>query len=384
MARKELLVLGNGFDLQCGLKSRYSDFEDPRIRKLSAPFPQKAKQEDWIWFNNENLTVWDLILNEDYDRNAWYDIEDCIARWTSRQLDSISMRYKSTFLDDSEKRLYEEQPFWKWNDIESSIGYYARARYNWDGSSQELLSILFAQLNVFEAQFTKYMKKQVDASESYYKRAQELIEVLANDRERAVNWLRYSRSARSYGSNAYGLTILNFNFTEPLMRLQDEFPFRVNIHGSLTGRNVIFGIDGTDFDMSDPRDSGRVRFTKTYRLMQLRTREYEPIVSTETDTIKFYGHSLGSADYAYFQSIFDTIDLYGGKTHLIFYYQNESFAPDMYGKVNRLINTYGKTLDNLNHGKNLLHKLLLEGRLSVIQAPLHELSWQEAPPSGLQ
>ena len=42
----------------------------------------------------------------------------------------------------------------------------------------------------------------------------------------------------------------------------------------------------------------------------------------------------------------------------------------MFEKVNRLIATYGATLDDEDHGRNLLHKLLLEGRLTIKQAPL--------------
>ena len=33
----------------------------------------------------------------------------------------------------------------------------------------------------------------------------------------------------------------------------------------------------------------------------------------------FYGHSLGTADYSYFQAIFDQIDLYGGKHNSLFF-----------------------------------------------------------------
>jgi hypothetical protein len=33
--------------------------------------------------------------------------------------------------------------------------------------------------------------------------------------------------------------------------------------------------------------------------------------------------------------------------------------------VYRLINEYGESLDNENKGKNLLHKLLLEGRIII-------------------
>lgn len=41
----------------------------------------------------------------------------------------------------------------------------------------------------------------------------------------------------------------------------------------------------------------------------------------------------------------------------------------MFEKVSRLITTYGQTLDNKDHGRNLMHKLLLENRLRVVQAP---------------
>ena len=99
--------------------------------------------------------------------------------------------------------------------------------------------------------------------------------------------------------------------------------------------------------------------------------------------IKFFGHSLGDADYSYFQAIFDEVDLYESNTRLIFYYnkhrlndeeetrqREKSVQEEMFEKVNRLIVTYGQTQNNKDHGKNLLHKLLLEGRLTIKQAPM--------------
>lgn len=35
--------------------------------------------------------------------------------------------------------------------------------------------------------------------------------------------------------------------------------------------------------------------------------------------------------------------------------------------VSRLLAEYGRTMDNVDHGKNLMHKLILEGRLSVLE-----------------
>ena len=68
--------------------------------------------------------------------------------------------------------------------------------------------------------------------------------------------------------------------------------------------------------------------------------------------------------------------LYEGDTRLIFYFrphqlsngqmQEEGQArKEMMDKVIRLLAAYGLTLDNQDHGKNLIHKLLIEGRLSV-------------------
>lgn len=101
-------------------------------------------------------------------------------------------------------------------------------------------------------------------------------------------------------------------------------------------------------------------------------------MGTSTDLIKFYGHSLASSDYSYFQAILDEIDLYKSNVRLIFLYRpwikddgeriSEIEARDgMCHKVSQLLTTYGSTMENKDHGKNLMHKLLLEGRLSVRQ-----------------
>jgi len=82
-------------------------------------------------------------------------------------------------------------------------------------------------------------------------------------------------------------------------------------------------------------------------------------------TIKFYGHSLNEADYSYFQSIFDYYNLYGNdRVALVFYYSKGYEQTD---SIYRLINSYGNTLTNKEQGKNLIHKLLLENRLKIVE-----------------
>ena len=150
----------------------------------------------------------------------------------------------------------------------------------------------------------------------------------------------------------------------------------VNIHGWLDDGSAIFGIDGTDF-LDDP---DALPFTKTYRVMSSDTHDVTDIACSPTSVygraisvIKFFGHSLSEADYSYLQAIFDIVDLYDGDTTLVFYYRpyrdddtNGSMARnETMQRVTRLLRAYGKTLDNKDHGKNLLHRLLIEQRLYV-------------------
>ncbi|RTK72976.1 hypothetical protein DRJ71_18680, partial [Enterococcus faecalis] len=85
----------------------------------------------------------------------------------------------------------------------------------------------------------------------------------------------------------------------------------------------------------------------------------------------FYGHSLSSLDYSYFQTIFDYYDLYDSKILLVFYYKvyegttKEVIELDLADKISKLLYNYSESIDNVKRGKNLLHKLLLEKRLLI-------------------
>lgn len=148
----------------------------------------------------------------------------------------------------------------------------------------------------------------------------------------------------------------------------------MNIHGRLDSE-IIFGVDGKE--CMDDLDA--LPFTKTYRVASTGVKMSNPLYdtvagaggTTNTSVIKFFGHSLGEADYSYFQALFDGVNLYGGITRLVFYYRpwagkdEEEFHAETVRAVAKILTTYGRTLDNKDHGKNLMHKLLLEDRLEV-------------------
>ena len=153
------------------------------------------------------------------------------------------------------------------------------------------------------------------------------------------------------------------------------------MHGNWDDGKIIIGVDSTNNpsfkngDINYKTIGDKALFTKTYRKMILESMRWTPdkVLKRDVDIISFYGHSLGEQDYSYFQSLFDFYSLYDSSIILEFLYSeydndinNSSKQLDKtLRRVYLLINEYGETLTNKDHGKNLLHKLLLEGRLII-------------------
>lgn len=403
---RQVLVLGNGFDLQCGLKSSFEDFMQTRIARVEEIEDMLSSPEDpplitvqrpdgnklhgnnlsyFLW--GEGLTVWDFILFEDKQQRAWYDVEECIKEWVDYSSPSApSSPHLRQICDAFVKPDKYHWPRLKFPvKAQPCVLAYATDFYSWDGQPGPLLGILLDQLHRFEAWFAGYISNQVSRHSHYPACANNLITDLAND-EMPEKILDLEYSEDRYSARPGSINILDFNYTYPVNHWWKNCPTCLNVHGLADDGNIIFGIDGTNLIPEQEYYANIVKFTKTYRIMELNSTPHPSLVSpylssdpnSATNTIKFFGHSLAEADYSYFQAIFDEVRLYESNTRLIFYYnerrpdgKNANAQEEMFEKVNHLITTYGQTLDNKDHGKNLLHKLLLESRLIIKQVPLN-------------
>lgn len=449
----QLLVLGNGFDLQCGLASSFKDFEETRkktIDELLKTYFASGNNADTlegktkvITYPNGNqgqcgaslpadlwdkhITAWDLVLIEDERVRTWYDVEACIRDWLlnrprrdqlreENQLKTVKSYIQSYKFSNLQQDLEQRRPK-RTGTMELKIAaqpsevfvnmpvdeQVAMLIINWYSDNTDeasIIRVMMRELHRLEMEFSNYLNSIMEKNEQYYKFANDLLVELLNDQltnsDGADNLNKFfNKPVDSFAINGPtdSARILDFNFTNPVYEFGST-PDLINIHGDMYGEDIIFGIDGNNVDNSIENYSELVKFTKTFRLMALSKGPKVNLVrphlpgqpGSETSIIKFFGHSLGDPDYSYFQAIFDEVDLYESNTHLIFYYnQNrtnekdeneessndlaESAQEDMFEKVNRLITTYGQTLDNKDHGRNLMHKLLLENRLRVIQAP---------------
>jgi hypothetical protein len=393
----QLVVLGNGFDLSCDLQSSFYDYFKPRVRRIE----ELIVREDSDWPNRlyeDGLTLWDIILFLDKqiltkaDDTDWCDVESIISRVIAMRPDAkddsgieqndCANNKQSVTVSNiyaSFKGLAQEAKAEKGCGRISLNGcagsglvlsqdcgceFACRfldtvyARDNWTKAG--ILGALLSELNRLEDSFKEHLSRLVESTECYEAKAIERYEAILGDGVDGVPL--YNRMS----------TVLSFNYTE----YNDlELPFVgpvkvVNVHGALDGE-IVFGADGTD--CMDDMDA--VKFSKTYRVLGMGSLQNAatiayPEVPTGsglpvTRIVKFYGHSLARADYSYFQSIFDMLNLYESTVVLCFLYSK--YAEDAREKqmlaIARLLSAYGKTLDNRDHGKNLMHKLMIEGRL---------------------
>ena len=364
----QLIVLGNGFDLACGLRSRFSDFYKTRY------------DDSGKWrLNEDEETAWDVILSSEKADSPWCNIEDAVAEWVAGddvKIETISV-LGLLFPDlkdddpnpDSVQRSIEmiRQLAFPPHMVSYSISSISKTDSSKTDSSKTDSNndggfiFLLSELHRFEKAFADYLFDEVCRSSAYEKKSRAALEILASDKFSTAGSLPPT-------------SVIDFNYTNVV--LPRGFVAH-NVHGTLVNDNIVIGIDAKGIEDGSPA----LPFTKTYRLLALDPIMHGSLVHPagsfdHTSIIKFFGHSLAPADYSYFQAIFDAVDIYGSNVTLGFYYSgykdssgkdvpDEKLREEQYKRVTRLLETYGKTFDNKARGSNLMHKLLLEGRLYI-------------------
>ncbi len=406
----KLLIIGNGFDLQCGLKSSYKDFFDFRYRNHQnyiASVKEMEREYKHYYSNGSSILKWEFPLILKKNKSFMGQRSPHILK-TTKELESFP---DFNFWDIIFILNNEETKFW--NDIENQISNVIAPKSQLDSDlrdTEKLLSIhccffyknyqniinenwsflefAFNELEKLEKAFSNYLKTELKNNNEYAEKSEALFYNLLNYKK-----LRASNSVSKILISKMDDSLINFNYTQPLNTINGfrdntdhEVPWtksirrNYNVHGSLIQDDIIFGIDSSNISS----ESKEYIFTKTFRQL---IGNYSSSINTESlippeklSYIIFYGHSLSSFDYSYFQSIFDYYHIYDSNIKLVFFYNcysettPSSVRKDMVNRVIKLMDAYSKTLDNEDHGRNMVHKLLLEHRLSITE--LTESCWK--------
>ncbi|BDR57444.1 AbiH family protein [Xylocopilactobacillus apis] len=413
---KQLLVIGNGFDLQCGLKSNYNDFFSERFKEVfdiddfkdckraackitnyieKNGFMYEGLNKKIDYFHGYKLkrkkegieiTRWDCfflfsqVFLEDTNNLQWQGVENIIYNVVSIALDP-SFESNLEFKHNSESDDTEKEKYYKAINYLSTIG---------DNSPDTIATELLNDLNQFEEIFADYIVKQVlnnrNFQDFYPNLLSRLIKNLdQTEEEKPVNVdvisFNYSLTLpfkekfnRDHGdkvhilswSNIHGVAFFKDSAAEQAVLQSISYVSGFHLPAP------IFGIDNHDILSDGKQDDPRIIFTKSFRLIDNNVNIIRDDMSYENiDLITIYGHSLARADYSYFETIFDNCDIYSSKTKLEFYYHPGDHAQlekrKAVRKVVNLLTDYGNTLDG-RHGENIVNKMILENRLQVIDS----------------
>ena len=370
-ATKQLLIIGNGFDLACGLKSKYNDFFYDLYKKNPQNYSITEKNNYWhklfkglVKFNEKSILGWtdielqiltelmnvEFLYNSDLFLNIEPQMsEDSIKAYISRFILTIADAFK----------YYDE------DSVLNTFVVLTQTLHEIDVfDKSSTFDKLKKDLKEFEKAFASYLNNELERNgDDYHFNSSRLFDKLLLQNHLSRHY-QYNRTDIDDNTRQ----IISFNYTQP--SLHDSIRY---IHGNLENKNIIFGIDYDS--VSNLFNYHPLEFTKSYRILENKLNS-KVSISSDIKNILFYGHGLGEADYSYFQSIFDTVDLYHGNAKLIFYW-TQFGDQDQYivqvENVVRLIEKYGQTFTNKDHGRNLFTKLLLENRIIFVEINTNEI-----------
>ncbi|MCL0330630.1 AbiH family protein [Apilactobacillus xinyiensis] len=429
--------------------SKTDKYRNPHICKQLKLMDSKLICKNGCIFSNDSekllkINFWDILLIKKVNGNYWYDVEEAVKNFLvpyKKGKYSNAMIFddllKKINHDKNEKQIYNKKniinkPELDFNseDIKKAFGdnvylelFIIAYKYLGMSNYDNAYDFLYRELNIFENSFENYLIKEVcylndlDINEDefsnrlYDKRSLNLFRILS--RKSNVNILDFNYTRPQITDLMKENVILNLHGSENKKCLKVNYLGRINkirnIHGNIKynskymDSSIVLGIDTnyyndipksnlSFFDKYQNLKSYIDDFTKARRIMDFsgidNVDQCDTVLEPTIKKIRFFGHSLGEADYSYFQAIFDFYNIYSNQIILEFIYSihcdefnskmmkvnqsnkyvklNNIHIKKQNNKVFKLINDYGKTLDNVNHGKNLLQKMLTEGRLRVL------------------
>ncbi len=362
------LVLGNGFDLYCGLKTRYIDYFNSQRKEYDEiiKWVQSIKDlanyincysANWMSFgpqyNYKIDNIWDIYFAlEIGERDCdWWDIEKEIL---------VTFKMNDPKYDGYWETVYEIL-FTRHASIERNRKEMIMVTYFINkniilSDAHKFYSFVLSELNKFEEKFGRYVNKEY--VDNYFQKVEPSISLFEN-------WVTSEISKNI-------ISVDTFNYTNNKSVKKQALNLFDNIHHINGDYNKpIFGVDSTELNVNLPH----FLFTKVARRMINITKTTGIMNSSfdkNFDILIVFGHSLNQQDYNYFFPIFDYLELTNitKSTSLVFLYyvydeqKRELIILEQISRVTCLIDAYeGYAGEKKTH--RLIDSLTMQGRISI-------------------
>lgn len=308
-----LIIIGNGFDLAHGLKTKYSDFLTYYWSQL-----QSTYEDDLISFNSRSP------ISCKSHSELTEEINRVNREWLND--DNVNFKYKNSFF----KLLNEDCNSENWVDIE--LFYYQNLKARFEANPKTIVK-LNNEFEQVKLTFEKYIKYVVNSRENLeehnFEEMSKVFLPLSSDAQEQLALKKklppkalkayYEYNSVSQGK-AKNLHILNFNYTDTLnvhkKSIEMNQVAKINhIHGEAGNeRNkIIFGFgderDGLFSQLENTGSNEYLRFMKSSFYLQ--TRNYFELLRFLEDRsfiVEIVGHSCGLSDRTLLKTIFEHVN----------------------------------------------------------------------------
>ena len=364
MPSKNILVLGNGFDLHHNLKTKYSDYigfmaqlkekneiyanniknevmtlddikgDKSKLRTqclqtyIKEGFSEETIRKVWSMLNN-NFVQYFMLYNAEV--KGWIDFEVLIKNITTdieklmNRIDDIEVegeeKYKNGIIGNARETLLAKS-FSKIFDIDKGNGIYVKkdlANYLVGINRKVIIKILRKEFDGLCDSLWLYLKD----IEPHYR------EIKSEFTYQQIN---------NIGADA----VITFNYTDTYKRYGISSEHVIHVHGSLGDNNIVLG-----FDDDDEKELQYVYFKKYMQCILKRTPILEQYNFSaevlgegginrhdyENPIMHFFGHSLDATDREKLKYLFDN-----ASRIKIYYYDEE----DHEEKIEKVIELLGK------------------------------------------
>jgi hypothetical protein len=352
MNKNRLIIIGNGFDLAHGLKTKYTDFVIWYINKVFSKFRKENFYEDEVFQIGRVGNQFPVVKKIE-------SVNDFYGYFKNYQ---ITITHKSDFI----KRILQKIDNSKWVDIECDyysalVGCYKNFELGDQASislAKEQLDSLNLSFEFFKNQLVEYLQS-ININESYRN-----LEI-SNHFKQIIE----KQQKQPKIDQPKSICILNFNYTNTLglystdLSLNEDFVEIINIHGSIDNQNnpIIFGY-GDEMDTFYPKienlkENTFLNHIKSFGYFKTSNyRDFIRFIDSDKFEVLIMGHSCGLSDRILLNSIFE----HDNCTDIQIYYHKRSdvsndhfektqeisrhFKPENKGKMRRRIVPFDKCL----------------------------------------
>ena len=372
------VVLGNGFDLCCGLHTKYSDFycekwaEYTNLRKI---YKKYVNSTDDLNINDgalKNINIWDLFFalsgseNPKENMQNWCDVELLIkdSLYQSKEADNINEVIDYLLHSDSPVNWCTTKKIIATKDFrERSAGTFAAIlieekmkRLNY--RINHFYDFLLQELKEFEKRFGDFIYWQL-----HYGKIEETKFGVINSNATYIEKAKYILNELC-DLESSSIDTFNYSFIE-----DEKIDSKIrHINGDF--REPIFGVD----TIFSPEKEEYV-FTKTSRRMEADMNDSFYLEKEDFKHVVVFGHSLNEADYSYFFPLFDNLDLshpVNSRGVVVFAYyvwengDEEQIKISLRKRITQMLYAYSEE-SGVSNPKRFLDSLSTQGKIILYQ-----------------